>query len=53
MEEIQGMLDKSAKHPPKVKATLVVVPVILVTQWKTELQRHASLKVVVMQPGVC
>ena len=37
---------------PKVKATLVVVPVILVTQWKTELQRHAPhLKVAVMKPG--
>ena len=29
-----------------------MVPVILVTQWKTELERHApGLKVVVMQPG--
>ena len=41
IEEIQSLLDENAKHPHKVKTTLVVVPVILVTQWKTELERHA------------
>ena len=49
-----GMLaqDSLGVEYEHMKATLVVVPVILVAQWQTKLQRHApNLNVVVMKPG--